>query len=111
MTEYHVTDEVHYLNRRNFIKQSACLGVGLATFSAFSSSAEGGGLSDKMISTNYGKELMPHSFKETTNYNNFYEFGTGKRDPAKNAHTLKPKPWHIKVSGECLKQSDYDLED
>jgi sulfoxide reductase catalytic subunit YedY len=114
ITEHHVTDEVHYLNRRNFIKQSARLGVGLATFSAFSSSAEGvqvGGLFDKVISTDYGEELTPHSFKEITNYNNFYEFGTGKRDPAKNAYTLKPKPWHVKVFGECLKQGDYDLED
>ena len=54
ITEHYVTDEVHYLNRRNFIKQSARLGVGLATFSAFSSSAEGvqgDGLFDKIIST------------------------------------------------------------
>lgn len=72
---------------------------------------EGGGLLDKIKSTDYGKDLTPNSFKDITNYNNFYEFGTGKRDPAKNAHTLKPNPWHVKVSGECAKQGDYDLED
>ncbi len=44
---------------------------------------QGGSLSDKMISTDYDKELTPHSFKEITNYNNLYKFGTGKRDPAK----------------------------
>jgi sulfoxide reductase catalytic subunit YedY len=114
ITEHYVTDEADYLNRRAFIKQSARLGVGLAAFSAFPGLAEGvkgGGLLDKAITTDYGKGLTAHTFKEITNYNNFYEFGTGKRDPAKNAHTLKPKPWHIKVSGECLKQGDYDLED
>lgn len=42
ITEHYVTDEAHYLNRRNFIKQSAGLGVGLATFSAFSNSVGGG---------------------------------------------------------------------
>ncbi len=114
ITEHHVTDEVHYLNRRAFIKKSTYFGLGVATFSTFPSLAEGvkgGGLSDKIITTDYGKDLEPHSFKEISNYNNFYEFGTDKRDPAKNAHTLKPKPWHIKVSGECAKQGDYDLED
>jgi sulfoxide reductase catalytic subunit YedY len=34
-----------------------------------------------------------------------------KRDPAKNARTLKPAPWHIEVSGECVKRGVYDLED
>lgn len=114
ITEHYVTDEKHYLNRRVFIKQSAKFGVGLAVFSTFPALAEGvaeGGLSDKIITTDYGKELTPHTYKEITNYNNFYEFGTGKRDPAKNAHTLKPKPWHIEVSGECAKQGNYDLED
>lgn len=114
ITEHYVTDEAHYLNRRSFIKQSAQLGVGLAAFGIFPALAEGvsgGGLSDKIITTAYGKNLTPHTYKEITNYNNFYEFGTGKRDPAKNAHTLKPKPWHIEVSGECVKQGNYDLED
>ncbi|SMN01363.1 Putative sulfite oxidase subunit YedY [uncultured Candidatus Thioglobus sp.] len=114
ISEHFVTDEKHYLNRREFIKQSAQFGVGLAAFGALPTLAEGtfqGELSDKIISTDYGKDLTPHSFKQITNYNNFYEFGTGKRDPAKNAHTLKPKPWHINVSGECLKKGDYDLED
>ena len=114
ITEQHITDEADYLNRRAFIKQSAQFSIGLAALNAFPSLAEGvagGGLTDKIISTDYGKDLSPNSFKDISNYNNFYEFGTGKRDPAKYAHTLKTKPWHIKVSGECLKKGDYDLED
>ncbi|WXT99649.1 MAG: Protein-methionine-sulfoxide reductase catalytic subunit MsrP [Catillopecten margaritatus gill symbiont] len=114
ISEHYVTNESDYLNRREFIKKGAQFGIGLAAFNALPSMAEGtygGELSDKIIKTNYGKDLTPHTFKQITNYNNFYEFGTGKRDPAKNAHTLKPKPWHIKVSGECAKTGDYDLED
>lgn len=115
ITEHHITNEAHYLNRRSFIKQSAHFGLGVAAFGAFSNSmaegAYGGGFADKIIKTDYGKGLTPHTFKQITNYNNFYEFGTGKRDPAKNSHTLKPKPWHIKVGGECLKKGMYDLED
>ncbi len=114
ITEHHITDEKNYLNRRSFIKKSAKFGAGLALFNSASSLAEGvegGGWSDKITTTSYGKDLTPHSFKEISNYNNFYEFGTGKRDPAKNAHTLKPNPWHVKISGECSKQGNYDLED
>ncbi|CAB5503703.1 Protein-methionine-sulfoxide reductase catalytic subunit MsrP [Bathymodiolus thermophilus thioautotrophic gill symbiont] len=112
--EYCVTNEADYLNRRTFIKKSVGLGVGLAAFGSLPSLAEGvqgGGLFDKIVATDYGKGLVPHTYKEISNYNNFYEFGTGKRDPAKNAHTLKPKPWHIEVSGECVKRGVYDLED
>jgi sulfoxide reductase catalytic subunit YedY len=45
----------------------------------------------------------PNSFKQITTYNNFYEFGTGKDDPADNAGSLKTSPWDITVDGECAK--------
>lgn len=115
ITENLITDETDYLNRRSFIKQGLGFIAGATAlsypFSAFSEGIQGGGFADKIIKTPYGKGLKPHSFKDITNYNNFYEFGTGKRDPAKNAHTLKTKPWHIAVSGECEKQGNIDLED
>jgi sulfoxide reductase catalytic subunit YedY len=41
----------------------------------------------------------PNSFEQITNYNNYYEFGTGKGDPAKYAGVLKTKPWSIKIDG------------
>lgn len=110
-----VTDEKIYLNRRAFIKQSLRYGVGLSLALkapwSMAEGIEGGAEFDSVAMSKYGKDLEPHSYKEITNYNNFYEFGTGKRDPAKNAHTLKPKPWHISVSGECENKGDYDLED
>ena len=114
--ESQITLENDYLNRRNFIKQSGLFATGLlgSGFLAKSSVAEGlagGGFSDKIITTNYGKNLTPHSYKNITSYNNFYEFGTKKSDPKKYAHTLKTKPWHIAVSGECAKPGEFDLED
>jgi sulfoxide reductase catalytic subunit YedY len=51
------------------------------------------------------------SYKDITTYNNFYEFGTGKGDPAKNAHRLPTSPWSIVVEGECEKAGRYSLED
>ena len=52
-----------------------------------------------------------NSYEDITTYNNFYEFGTGKRDPHKNAKNFNPKPWSIAVEGECAKPGNYDLED
>ncbi len=46
-----------------------------------------------------------------TTYNNFYEFGTDKSDPAKNAHTLKPSPWSVVVDGLCAKPGTLSIED
>ena len=53
-------------------------------------------------------QLEPTSFEDITTYNNFYEFGTDKADPARNAHTLKTRPWTVSVEGEVLPASRID---
>jgi sulfoxide reductase catalytic subunit YedY len=53
----------------------------------------------------------PNSYEDITTYNNYYEFGTGKGDPARNAHTLQPSPWSVSVTGEAEKLGTYTLED
>lgn len=50
-------------------------------------------------------------YKDATTYNNFYEFGTDKDDPARNAHTLKTMPWTVEVAGLVKKPARYALED
>ena len=50
-------------------------------------------------------------YKDATTYNNFYEFGTDKDDPAKNAHTLKTSPWTVEIEGLVKKPAKYTLED
>ena len=55
------------------------------------------------------EELTPYS--DITSYNNFYEFGTDKRDPARHADKFTPMPWKVKVLGECEKPGMYDYED
>src|SRR5688500_17854123 len=52
-----------------------------------------------------------NTFEDITTYNNFYEFGTGKGDPAANAHTLKTAPWSVQVTGEAAKLGTFTLED
>jgi sulfoxide reductase catalytic subunit YedY len=50
-------------------------------------------------------------YKHVTSYNNFYEFGTDKADPAHNAHTLKTRPWTVEVEGLVKKPAKYTIED
>ena len=50
-------------------------------------------------------------YKDASTYNNFYEFGTDKSDPAKNAHTLVTKPWSVVVEGLVKKPKTFTLED
>ncbi len=51
------------------------------------------------------------SYKDVTTYNNYYEFGTDKSDPAQYAHTLKPAPWTVEVEGLVKRPAKYTLED
>ncbi len=53
----------------------------------------------------------PNTWEEITTYNNFYEFGTGKDDPARNAGSLKTEPWTVTVDGEVNRPGKYALDD
>ncbi|MGE0496844.1 MAG: protein-methionine-sulfoxide reductase catalytic subunit MsrP [Ramlibacter sp.] len=50
-------------------------------------------------------------YQDASTYNNYYEFGTDKADPARNAHTLKTSPWTVEVEGLVKKPAKYNLED
>jgi hypothetical protein len=50
-------------------------------------------------------------YKDASSYNNYYEFGTDKADPAQNAHTLKTKPWTVEIEGLVKKPGKYAIED
>ncbi|MFQ5538339.1 MAG: protein-methionine-sulfoxide reductase catalytic subunit MsrP [Gemmatimonadota bacterium] len=52
-----------------------------------------------------------NSWKEITTYNNFYEFGTGKSDPAKRSGDFHPRPWTVRIDGEVSRPGNYQLED
>src|SRR5690606_36262944 len=53
----------------------------------------------------------PNTFEEITTYNNYYEFGTGKGDPSRYAHTLVTDPWSVEIAGEAERTGTYTLED
>ena len=88
-----VTPKAAWLNRRQLLAGTAGLGAIAATGATAQDALE------------------PNSFEEITNYCNFYEFGTGKTDPAQNAHQLEIEPWTVTVDGMVDNPGDYALAD
>ena len=89
-----------YLDRRRFLRQSATL----AAAAAVAPRALVGELSRQSADE-------PTPYKDITSYNNYYEFGTGKEDPARNAGSFEPRPWTVLVEGECSNPGTFALED
>ncbi|MEM6589212.1 MAG: protein-methionine-sulfoxide reductase catalytic subunit MsrP [Pseudomonadota bacterium] len=90
-----VTPEHLYLNRRHLIG---------AAMAGFALSGLGG-------AARADEELEPTSWDDITSYNNYYEFGTSKSDPAQYAHTLTTEPWTVKIDGMVDRPGEYAFED
>jgi len=95
-----ITPHSVYLNRRQFMAGSAGLLLPVASIAALPASKSPYSASDK-----------PNSRQEITSYNNFYEFGTGKDEPALYAGRLKTRPWSVAVGGEAAKPRSFSIEE
>ena len=110
-----ITPKNLYLKRRDFIKGASLItaaiatGVGLAELSSTSARAAVtlSGARKSSLST----DEPPNSYKDITNYNNFYELGTDKGDPARNAKFLTTRPWTVAVEGEVKTPRVYDVDE
>jgi len=112
-----ITPESVYLKRRELLKMA-----GLATAGVITSQSVFGvdsdplsGVKQKKLSgvqkSPFSTGQTPNSWADITGYNNYYEFGTGKEDPARYAQDFEPMPWTVTVNGECDKPGRYDYED
>jgi sulfoxide reductase catalytic subunit YedY len=110
-SESEVTPELLYRQRRDFIKSGTALTASLLTLQAMPTMARAaldvGGYQKNKITLD--EEIT--DFIDVTRYNNFYEFGTSKKGPAKNAADFNTDDWKISVSGACEKPGEYALED
>ncbi len=108
-----ITSESNYVNRRDFIRAGAIAGGSLMTPSAISAVipdtrlAKLANVADSPFST----DETPNSFEDISTYNNFYEFGLDKGDPAVYAEDFKSRPWTIEVSGHAEKTGTFDFDD
>jgi len=106
-----VTDEKLYLNRRAFIAGGAAA-VALGAYDVADAAAPPAGAPLK-AERNEALSVKDAATKleSATTYNNFYEFGVNKDDPAREAHRLKTRPWTVKVEGLVHKPKTYDIDD
>jgi sulfoxide reductase catalytic subunit YedY len=114
-----ITHEREYQGRREFLKRAGLLGIAMGIGSpavARALQARGtvaGAGQGAQGRAAIGEELRSEltSWDDVTGYNNFYEFGTDKEDPAANAKNFRTKPWTVRVEGMVKKPADYQLED
>jgi sulfoxide reductase catalytic subunit YedY len=110
-----ITPESVYRSRRKFLASLAGAGLAVAPLAQAAEEVLTVKLVERPLefrrNPRYSTSEKLNSFAEITGYNNFYEFGTGKEDPAANAHRLRPRPWSVVVDGECKKPGRFDLED
>ncbi|MBO0740703.1 MAG: protein-methionine-sulfoxide reductase catalytic subunit MsrP [Hyphomicrobiaceae bacterium] len=105
-----ITPRNRYLQRRQFMAGAAALGMGAAVATTWARAVKAAPLqANKSPLSTTEEPLTP--LKDITSYNNYYEFGTDKEDPVRNAHSLTVKPWTIKVDGLVARPADYAIDD
>jgi len=110
-----ITPRAVFESRRQFVKQLAVGSIAgsalmeLAAHQAFAQTAGAQKLAAR-VNPAYVAMDKPTAYKDVTTYNNFYEFGTDKSDPAEHSGTLKTRPWTIVIEGEIKKPMTLDIE-
>ena len=108
--ESDVTPETVYLKRRAFM-----VGLGAVALAGRSAEAAAAPAAPAPLAATpnpaYRLADSPTKWEDATTYNNFYEFGVNKDDPARLAHTLKPRPWAVQVDGLVAKGRTFDVDD
>ena len=109
-----ITKRSDYLNRRSFLTAAGFAGAGMAASRLmpeliFPSSAYAATKLDykKSDLSTHGEDLTP--LKDISTYNNFYEFGTDKGDPAEEAKNFRTSPWTVSLEGSCNKPQKLDI--
>jgi len=114
-----ITTRASYEGRRSWMKRLAAgaMGSGLAAWAArdalaTEATAKATALPGTKSSVAGALTMEKSTPKaDATSYNNFYEFGTDKADPARNAHTLKTRPWTVTIEGEVKKPKVYGIDE
>ena len=103
-----ITPKSVYIERRRFMQRAFASSLLIATDAMLPVWAKRW---PDLDASTYNASDKLTSLDDITHYNNFYELGTGKKDPASNSDLFNPKPWTIAVEGECTRQGVFNLED
>ena len=109
-----VTDRRLYLRRRDFIRTAgrglAAAAGGLAWPRAAAAQGKGQKLAN-VTKSGWGEGEALTPYESVTTYNNFYEFGIDKDDPARNAGSLQTRPWTVTIDGAVARPAKYAIDD
>jgi sulfoxide reductase catalytic subunit YedY len=107
-----ITSESAFLNRRTLLQAAVAAGLLPSIMSCGEAATmPASGIFENVKKWPDSTTEKANTLQDITTYNNYYEFGTGKSDPAANAHTLKTSPWSVQVTGEAGRTGTYTLED
>jgi sulfoxide reductase catalytic subunit YedY len=107
-TASEITDPKLYLSRRELMLGAAALALTPASSDAAASKGQALAASRNAA---FSLTEPPTKSEHATTYNNFYEFGVNKDDPARLAHTLRPRPWTVQVAGFVDKPKTFDIDE
>jgi sulfoxide reductase catalytic subunit YedY len=111
-----ITPKGLYLNRRQFIRAASATALSVGGVlgwlepSFAPREAHAGEKLNNVRKSSYSTNEKLNSFKDITTYNNFYELGVDKGDPAQNAKYLTTRPWTVSIEGEVKKPKTYDID-
>ncbi|RMF98256.1 MAG: protein-methionine-sulfoxide reductase catalytic subunit MsrP [Gammaproteobacteria bacterium] len=108
-----ITPESVYRQRRRFLQQAGFATGGLLLASGCTADEDELELRRLAVSRGspFSTDEEPNAFEDIISYNNFYEFGLGKRDPARLSGKFHPRPWTVTVDGEAERTGTFDLDD
>jgi methionine sulfoxide reductase catalytic subunit len=112
-----VTSKQVYLNRRRFLEAmgivgaTAIAGRRLFELAAPSETALAASKFSGLLKSPFSTTEKENSYQDVTHYNNFYEFGTGKEDPAKNAQKFDTSNWMVSVEGDVSKPRKFSMDE
>ena len=106
-----ITPKSLYLNRRSFLAGIPAAFLGARELLSPSRRALAGTKLPDLTKSPLSTNETPNSYNDVTHYNNYYEFGTSKNEPAEYAKNFKTSPWTVSVEGECAKPRKFSIED
>ena len=104
-----ITPPEVFFNRRQLL--AGALAAGASTLASASETPPAGRQLQYQRNASLSVSEAPNKYEEITHYNNFYEFGTDKEDPARNAGSFRTSPWNVTIDGEAEVKGTFTLED
>ena len=117
LTYADVTPKSVYFNRRQILRTMGIAGAALVGGKVFERLAfppaevAAGAKLNVTVKSPFSTTEKQNTFEDVTHYNNFYEFGTAKTDPSRNAGKFRTFPWTVSVEGECKNHAKYSMDD